>query len=48
MQRIVFIHVKFGNCCITPFKRTIEYETFSPRFCSRLAFSSFRQSVIFT
>ena len=50
MQRIVFIHVTFDLMLVALllFKRTIEYETSSPRFCSRLAFSSFSQSVIFT
>ena len=50
MQRIVFIHVTFDLMLVALllFKWTIEYETFFPRFCSRLAFSSFRQNVIFT
>ena len=49
MQRIVFMHVTFDLMLVALllFKRTIEYETFFPRFCSRLAFSSFSQSVIF-
>ena len=48
MQRIVFIHVTFDLMLVALLlsKRTIEYETFFPRFFSRLAFSSFSQSVI--
>ena len=50
MQRTVFIRVTFDLMLVALllFKWTMEYETFFPRFCSRLAFSSFSQSVIFT
>ena len=45
MQRIVSIHVTFDLMLVALllFKRTIEYETFFPRFGSTLAFSSLRQ-----